>query len=479
MSLNALPLEVHHMILRNIERDCIPSNAPAAQRLKIILPLSHVTRTFREAVLDYHTFWSTIFLQWPAETVQHFLEQARRHPHPELHVILDPHAAGSANKKENHNRWARFLREEMADIHTLKVKIYVNHRSPALAATLRDTPAPRLIDFELDLDEKQTQNSHIRWLFHNNAPNLTTARIHASAPIPELPFFPSLVKLAYRVTEHNFADLLNMLQQMHRFKFISLKGALRWDPSPLPIHNHAFHTPVVLQSCNWLFIRGMTAHRTRYILSNVISPALNYLDIHERMAEHNNGLLATIFETLPRMPKGPQIEATEPRDQLVFLINSKSLVIRMRGYSFETDWTNFAFADLDDNAGFHILFALIVNVIRAPAQILLVQPVHLHVENSITAHQHVGLSLGINIVDLLLGHIFHAYPLIPMLSFSGNTTPMTHALQTRYPHSLPNLASLRLETSPRADIAVTHNRASLSALKRTRHLRIENRLRLR
>ncbi|KZT31628.1 hypothetical protein SISSUDRAFT_1100588 [Sistotremastrum suecicum HHB10207 ss-3] len=487
MSFDALPLEMQHKIIRNVQIDTIHPDVSKRDRLKRTLALTHVyaflpnalysshqhtsNRAFRRAALSYHSLWSTIYLEWPAGAVQHFLEQAQRRTHPDITVFLDPKSTGTKDKQKNQKRWAEFLEREMAIIRDLRIKIYRYHHSPELSKALSDTPAPRLATFTLDLDQHQAQNANIRQLFNNHAPNLWSTRLHACAPFDGLSDFPSLAELMYRVTEHNFAELLGMLGRMPKLTYLSLKGADRWSVSPLPTHDPPLET-IVLPLCTSLFIWFMNARRTQYILSKIDFPAVAHLDVRETIVEHNNGLLATIFDTLPKLPTIP---GSDPRDRIFLGVCSDRLIIQFTGYRFQTEWTNFRFATVVNAvAAFQILFSVITDIICAPANILFLQPPTLHIENSITLDQGVDLSMGLADLSLLLSPIFETYSSVQALTLSGNTAPITQALHDRYPHLLPNLALLRIEPSPRGNLLETYDDLSIIRLQHTRHLGIEN-----
>ncbi|KZS86648.1 hypothetical protein SISNIDRAFT_553511 [Sistotremastrum niveocremeum HHB9708] len=467
MSFDSLALEILHKIIKIVKDDTIQPYVAAGTRLKKTLALTHINRTLRRAALGYHDLWSMIYLEWHADAVQHFLFYARQRAHPDLTVFLDTRAAGTSHKRANHKRWSKFLKDEMKIIRVLGIKIPVHHGSPALAAALSDTRAPRLVTLELDLDEKHVTNANIRRLFNNDAPMLSSTRIHACAPFRDLPKFPALKELAYRVTERNLAGLLDMLRRMPRLTYISLKSAVKWDASPLPTHNPPLKT-VVLPSCTSLLIRGMNALRTRYILSRIDFPTVTYLDVHEKMAVHNNGLLATIFETLPRLPNPPQ-----PRDTLWLTIRPNFFIIHFHGYRFQTEWPD-SFDTIADAAGFNLRFSLLVDAIHGPANTLLLQPSLLYIENSVGATEAAGLSLGLDDLSILIGEIFESYPTMKQLSLSGNTPPITIALRDIYPHLLPNLELLRIEVAGRGNIHDTYDGPSLATIQRTRRIRIRN-----
>ncbi|KZT31960.1 hypothetical protein SISSUDRAFT_1133418 [Sistotremastrum suecicum HHB10207 ss-3] len=469
MSFDLLATEILHKILENVRVDTIQPHVAADIRLERTVALTHINRTLRGAALGYHELWSMIYLHWPADAVQHFLYHARQRTHPDITVLLDTLASGTSNKKQKHQRWAKFLREEMEIIRVLGVRIPVSHGSPALAAALSDTPAPRITTFELDLDENQTTNANIRRLFNNNAPELSSTRIHACAPFHELQNFPSLKELSYRVTEKNFSGLLKLLRRVPRLTSISLKGALKWDPSPLPTHNPPLRT-VVLPSCTSLYIRGMNALRTRYILSRIGFPTVSHLDVHEIMAENDNGLLATIFDTLPRLPNNPQA-----RDSLSLTIRPNQFMIHFDGYRFQTEWPD-SFHTIANDAGFNLLLSLLIDAVHAPANTLLLQPSILFIENFVDESEADALSLGLEELDVLIGEIFGSYASVRQLSLSGNTAPITRAFRDAYSHLLPTLETLRIEISARGNVNDTYDGPSLAALKQTRHIEVINNL---
>ncbi|KZS86643.1 hypothetical protein SISNIDRAFT_553509 [Sistotremastrum niveocremeum HHB9708] len=469
MSIDSLPLEILHKIIRDVEVDTIPPDLPAADRLERVLALTHINRTLRIACQGCHSLWSSIFLQWPAGAVEHFLSNAQRPANPDLVVILDTRASGTNDKRRKQRRWARFLEEHMEIIRVLEVRMTVNHGSPGLSAALCDTPAPRLVIFTLDLDQQQTRNANIHRLFNNDAPFLSSARLHACTPFDGLQNFASLVNFAYRVTENNFRGLVDMLGGMPQLESISLKGATRWHDSPLPTHNPPLQ-PIVLPSCRTLSIRGMNAQRTRYILSKINIPNVSHLDVHETIAEHDNGLVATIFDTLPKLPHIPQL----PQEIKVLIIfHSTSLLVGIKGYHFQTDWTNLTFQQLEGPAVFPLLFNVLAHVLGAPAHTLHLQPSSLHIENFITIHEGVGLHLSLPTLNILVGWIFELYPSVQILTLSGNTAPITQAFQQHYSHLLPHLATLNLERSMRDNSPPTPDNASLAILKQTRQLEIQ------
>ncbi|KZT32508.1 hypothetical protein SISSUDRAFT_1055451, partial [Sistotremastrum suecicum HHB10207 ss-3] len=350
----------------------------------------------------------------------------------------------------------------------------IGPESPAVSKAISNTPAPRLVSFTLDLDEKQLRNNNILQLFKNDAPNLTSARIHACRLINGLPDFPSLAELLLRVTESNLPGLLDMLRRMPRLTHLSLKGANRWDNSPLPIHDPALET-VILPLCRSLLISFMTAHRTRFILSHIDLPAVTHLDVRETIVEDEHGLVATIFDTLPKLPDPPP--QSEPRDWIFIGIRSDQLAIQFLGYRFQTQWTNFTFATIADaNVAANTLFSLIVDAVCAPADILFLQPTRLYIENSITLDEGGELFMGLDDLRVLLGDVFHTYPSIQRLSLSGNTAPITRALHFTYPDLLPNLASLDLQISERGNLPGIYDGPSLALLQHSRHLEIDNQL---
>ncbi|KZT31715.1 hypothetical protein SISSUDRAFT_1123727 [Sistotremastrum suecicum HHB10207 ss-3] len=471
MSFDSMNLEMCDRIIQDLEIDSICPSTPARPRLKRILALMQLNSTFRRAALRRHSLWSTIYLEWRSDVVQNFLENARRNrTHPDLTVFLDTRASGTSDKREKHERWAKFLKEEMAIIRVLGVKIAVKQSSSALAAALSETAAPRLITFELDLDEKQTNNANIHRLFANNAPNMTAIHLHAATPFLELPNSLSLTEMAYRVTPRNVSGLFEMLRKTPRLAYLSLKGARTWDDSPLPVHNLVVE-PVLLPACTSLYIRDLNALRTRYILSHIDLPIVSHLDVHERIVEHDNDLLATIFDTLPRLPKNPHLR---PRDWLFLGIRSNLIVVQIDGYRFRTDWNGFRFKHLTDVVGAHTLIAHVVDVVIAPANTLLLQPSNLHIENSITIPESDGLFMGLDYLGVLMDQIFKVYPSVRRLTLSGNTNPITQSLHGTHSHSLPGLSLVKIEPSPRGNLVGTHDAASLEMLKTTRHIEIKN-----
>lgn len=359
----------------------------------------------------------------------------------------------------------------MKIIQFLGIKITLNHGSPVIVAALRDTPAPRLTGFELDLDERQTHNANITRLFNNDAPSLNSIRIHARAPFDQLPNFASLEELGYRLTEENFAGLLEMLERSPRLKYISLKGASRWTPSPLPGVNPALQTPVVLPDCSSLFIRGMDARRTWHILRNISFPVMTRLDVYERIFEHDNNLMGTIFDTLPKLPQNPELP---PKDYLFLGIRPNLICIELKGYRYQCNWTNLHFQNLTDGAGAHLLFSFVIDAITAPANVLHLQPPKLHIENNITLEEDNPLSLDLHDLTVLLVRIFDAYPLVEELCLSGNTAFITQQLRHTHTQSLPLLATLKLEKNLRHNIPQTYDAESVNALERTRNLEIVN-----
>ncbi|KZT38625.1 hypothetical protein SISSUDRAFT_1046794 [Sistotremastrum suecicum HHB10207 ss-3] len=471
MGLLTMAPEIREMIFEAFVIDAIETCTRTKDRLKMTLKITQICRTLRTAAFDYHRFWSTIHLHWHADAVQFFLERARVQTNPDLHVFLDPQAGGTSNKRKKHQRWGKFLKEHMKIVRFLGIKITLNNGSPHIAAALGDTPAPRLTRFELDLDERQTHNANITRLFDNNAPSLISMRIHARAPFEDLPNFASLEELEYRVTEENFAGLLEMLERSPRLRYISLKGASRWTPSPLPEVNPALHTPVVLPDCSSLFIRGMDAQRTWHILGHISFPVMTRLDVYERIFEHDNDLMGTIFGTLPKLPQNLELP---PKDWLFVGIRPNLICIELEGYRYQCNWTNFHFQNLTDGAGAHLLFSFVIDAVTAAATVLHLQPPKLHIENNITFEEDNPLSLDLHDLNVLLTRIFAAYPLVEELGLSGNTAYITQQLRHTHAQSLPLLTTLKLERNLRLNIPETYDADSVTALQRTRNLEIVN-----
>ncbi|KZS88022.1 hypothetical protein SISNIDRAFT_532880 [Sistotremastrum niveocremeum HHB9708] len=442
MLFSELPFEIFEEIIFCYEDDELPIEVAADQRLQKTLLLCQIRR-FRQAAHAHHSLWTIIYLHWPDEAVQYYLERFQDARQLGLSIFLNTQVSRLSERVADQARWAQFLRNEMKDI--VELEIIMSGGNNPVAQALNDTPAPRLESWTLILDEKAQDNNKIRTPFQQNAPVLRSARIYACRPF-DLSSFTSLSQLTLRIGHHNFKRLLELLRGVSSsLETLKLKGVEEWDLQLLPANLPA---PVVLSNCTSLSLKNIEAHRACYLLSNIVLPSLSSLHVDEKMVPlEDDSLLFSISSTLPRLNF-----PAEADDMLLLSLHPHSLLVESVGYWFRSDWKELDYSDRT------LLLQTIIDGASAPATTIFAQPTLLIVVNNIiesrTPYTH-SLDVTLEDIDVLLRNMLPTYPSVEILGLMGNIAPMVQALRNAGEGFLPNLQTLLHVTDPDTYLDIT------------------------
>ncbi|KZS95392.1 hypothetical protein SISNIDRAFT_451987 [Sistotremastrum niveocremeum HHB9708] len=389
-------------------------------------------RRCRRVILSQRSLWSVIYLTWPSKIVDLYLQRSRilDTERSNLTIRLDTRESGSSHRKAKLERWTKFLRQEMSNIQQLELKAHCEDSNSELLKAV-DIPAPRLQSFTLHLD---TGMDSIRSMFDRQAPLLRTARLYTDVP-HDLSPFPVLQQLWLRVGADNAAGVLETLRNAPMLKEITIVGASDLIDLPVPLNPRH---PIQLPACSALAIKSMTSCWVRYIISNVVCPQLECLDVCEGLASApDNPFLVSIFATLPLLSSLYRSVPAEHKMTPVYLkLHQHQFIVNIPGYRFETNWNVFFRNDTVK------LVDTISSAIVALMTSLELEPDALTIDNCIARprrDRHAPLFLVKADLHRVLHQIFPTFSPVRGLSIMGSVTLVSPAILSRQTN-LPNLS---------------------------------------
>ncbi|KZS93592.1 hypothetical protein SISNIDRAFT_485210 [Sistotremastrum niveocremeum HHB9708] len=434
MPFNTLPDDVLFKIV-----ECYMSDrgayASAKTRLRHTLLLGQIEARLRAFVClerACHHLWSTIYLQWPNDAVDLYLQRSQGRP---LTVFLNTlEARGTRKHRSDQQHWTKFLLDNMSTIAHLDLFIHNNQCSQRLALAI-DTAAPVLQSCRLNVAHKV---EIIAALFAGSAPQLASACIYATHT-PNLRCFPTLRVLKISIEPSGHQRLLSTLSALPALEDLSVIGAP--ERFSFEIATEA-EVRVSLPACRLLTVKNMESFLVHSLLASLMLPAITKLAVHEKLIVDQHGLRSpSMTDTFPFAPLKPItptfLRITLHPDRILFVTDGSP------EYVYAIDWRPLYGLYVVDEEG--IFLALLVAVVRTLAAKLCVEPRELTIQNHLPGDGAAAGESPLQMVDLteLWRLAFQDLATVEVLRLSGNITATLDLLDCSTLH-LPHLSRVEI-----------------------------------